>query len=184
MHDVVRTIHSDARVVYVDREPSAVLHAQDILGDDPTTCAVQGDLQHPQPVLDHPDVRRLLDFDQPICILMIAVLHFIPDSPTLTAALRTYHQAAAPGSHLAITHTTTSTSAADRIADLYSRTGTPLVPRDRAQIADMFTGWQLLDPGIVYTPLWRPSPDEPPVEDPAAYITCAGLATRAEAAPA
>jgi hypothetical protein len=183
VHDVARAVHADARVVYVDREPTAVLHAQDILGDDPHTTAVQGDLQHPQPVLGHPDVRRLLDFDEPVCILMIAVLHFIPDSPVLTAALRMYQQTAAPGSHLAITHTTASTEDAARIADLYNRTGTPLVPRDPGQIAEMFAGWRLLDPGVVYTPLWRPDPREAPVEDPAGYLTCAGLAVKTGGGP-
>jgi len=179
VHDIARTVHSDARVVYVDREPTAVLHAQDILAGDPNTSAVQGDLQHPQPVFDHPEVGRLLDVDEPVCILMIAVLHFIPDSPVLSAALRTYHRAAAPGSHLAISHTTASTGDVDRIADLYNRAGTALIPRDHDQVARMFTGWRLLDPGVVYTPLWRPDPDEVPLDDPATYLTYAGMAVRA-----
>jgi hypothetical protein len=178
VHEIARDDHSGARVVYVDREPTAVLHAQDSLGDDPNTCAVQGDLQQPRPVLEHPDVRRLFDFDEPICVLMIAVLHFIPDSPVLTAALRAYHRIAAPGSHLAITHTTASTDDVNRIADLYNRTGTPLIPRDPDRIAEMFAGWRLLDPGVVFTPLWRPDPGAAPVEDPAGYLTCAGVAVR------
>jgi hypothetical protein len=179
VHDVARAVHSDARVVYVDREPTAVLHAQDILGADPTTVAVQGDLQDPRPVLDHPDVRHLLDLDEPVCILMIAVLHFIPDSPALTAALRMYNEAAAPGSFLAVTHTTNSSADdVERIADLYNRTGTPLVPRDRGQIAGLLTGWRLLDPGVVYTPLWRPDSGDEQVADPASYLTCAAMAEK------
>jgi hypothetical protein len=181
VHDVARSVRSDTRVVYVDREPTAVLHAQDILGADPTTVAVQGDLQDPRPVLDHPDVTRLLDLDEPVCILMIAVLHFIPDSPTLTAALRTYNEATAPGSFLAVTHTTNSNADdVERIAGLYNRTGTPLVPRDPGQIAGMLTGWRMLDPGVVYTPLWRPDPGDEHVEDPASYLTCAAMAEKAD----
>jgi hypothetical protein len=179
VHDVARAVHPDARVVYVDREPAAVLYAKDILGDDPNTGAVQGELQQPEPVLEHPEVRRRLDFDEPVCILMIAVLPFIPDSPGLTAALHTYHRVAAPGSHLAITHTITGSDDVERIADLYNRTGTPLVPRDRDQLAEMFTGWRLLEPGIVHTPLWRPDPEDASVEDPAGSLSCAGVGVRA-----
>jgi hypothetical protein len=178
VHDIARAVRSDARVVYVDREPTAVLHAQDILAGDPDTSAVQGDLQHPQAILDHPQVRRLLDFDEPVCILMIAVLHFIPDSPGLTAALSTYHRTAAPGSRLAITHAIAGTHEVDRIADLYNRAGTPLVPRDRGQVAGMFTGWRLLDPGVVFSPQWRPDPADVLLDDPAASLTYAGVAVR------
>jgi hypothetical protein len=180
VHDVARTVCPDARVVYVDREPTAVLHAQDILGDDPNTVALQGDLQDPDGILADPETRRLLDLDQPVCLLMIAVLHFIPDSATLDAAMRRYHAAVAPGSYLVISHGTSSARPGelDRVAELYIRTGTPLVMRDREHVAALFDGWTLVEPGVVYGPVWRPDPDAPPVDDPASYITFAGVAVK------
>jgi SAM-dependent methyltransferase len=177
VHEVARAVRPDARVLYVDREPSAVLLAQDILRDDPDVRAVQGDLQHPETVLEHPAARQLFDFDQPICLLMIAVLHFIPDGPGLTGALHRYREALAPGSYLAVSHATGSArpGEVDRVTDLYNRTGTPLVMRDRNAIAGFFEGWDPLAPGIVFGPQWRP---DSPVDDPAAYLTLAGVAVK------
>ena len=177
VHEVARAVDAQARVAYVDLEPTAVLHAREILGDDPRTLALQGDLQRPEGFLADPRLRELIDFDQPVCVLMIAVLHFVPESPQLAAALAAYREVAAAGSALVISHATGSArqGALDRVADLYNRTGTPLVLRDDAQVHDLFAGWELLDPGIVFSPLWRPDDRQPPVDDPAAYITLAGM---------
>jgi hypothetical protein len=180
VHEIARAVDPEARVAYVDLEPTAVLHAREILGDDPRTVVLPGDLQRPEGFLDDPRLRELIDFDQPVCVLMIAVLHFVPESPLLTAALARYREIAAAGSALVLSHATGSArhGALERVADLYNRTGTPLVLRDDAQVHDLFDGWQLLEPGIVFSPLWRPDPDQPPVDDPAAYITLAGMGIR------
>jgi hypothetical protein len=142
--------------------------------------AVHGDLLDPQPILTDPQVRGLLDPDEPICVLMIAVLHFVPDGPALDAALGHYRSMAAPGSYLAISHATNSArpEELDRVADLYNRTGTPLVVRGADRLTAMFDGWRLLPPGVVYGPEWRPDPDQPSVADPASYITLAGVAVK------
>jgi hypothetical protein len=167
-------------VVYVDRDPTAVLHASDLLATVPNAAAVHGDLLDPQAVRADPQVRALLDFDQPVCVLMIAVLHFVPDGPALDAALDHYRNAAAPGSYLAVTHATNSARPAeiDRVTDLYNRTGTPLVIRNADQLRRIFEGWQLVSPGIVFGPEWRPDPQDPPVSDPASYATLAGVAVK------
>ncbi len=142
--------------------------------------ALQGDLQVPEGFLDDPRLHDLLDFTEPVCVLMIAVLHFIPDSPPVTEALRRYHDTVASGSYLAISHATTSARPGelDRVADLYNRTGTPLVLRDNSRIAALFAGWDLLEPGIVFGPQWRADPDAAPVDDPASFMTFAGVAVK------
>ncbi|MEU4625901.1 SAM-dependent methyltransferase [Actinoplanes sp. NPDC023801] len=178
VHEVAQSEAPDARVVYVDVDPTAVLYGRHLIGDDPRTAVVHGDLQQPALVLDAPEVRDLLDLSRPVGILMIAVLHFLPDGPALDAALAAYRDAAAPGSVLAVSHLTPSSAPeqVERVTDLYNRTGTPLVPRDAARVAGFFDGWRLVEPGLVHGPQWRP--DSEPVSDPARYLTLAGVGER------
>ena len=180
VHEVARTVQPGARVVYADIEPTAVIHARAILGDDPGATVVQADLQDARTILDNPDVRAVIDFSEPVCLLIIAVLHFIPDSPMLTVALKRYRDALPSGSYLTITHATASARAEELgiVSDLFNRTGTPLVYRDAGQVAAMFADWPLVEPGIVYGPLWRPEPEAAPVDDPASYLTLAGMARK------
>jgi hypothetical protein len=180
VHEVARAVRPDARVVYADIEPTAVIHARAILGDDPGATVVHGDLQDARTILDNPEVRAVIDFSEPVCVLIIAVLHFIPDSPMLTVALQRYRDAVPSGSYLAMTHATASArpEQLDTLSDLYNRTGTPMVYRDAGQVTKIFGGWPLLEPGIVFGPLWRPEPGAEPVEDPASYLTLAGMARK------
>ncbi|MEV0134807.1 SAM-dependent methyltransferase [Dactylosporangium sp. NPDC050688] len=180
VHDAALAADPDARVVYVDVDPTAVIHSRQILGDDPKTLVMQADLHQADRILQDPSVRALVDFNQPVCLLLVAMLHFIPESTDLHAALRRYRDAAAPGSLLAISHGTAGsrTGQLEDLATLYVRTGTPLVLRDRAAILALFDGWELLDPGLVQLPLWRPDPGDPPVEDPDTYAGLAAVGVR------
>jgi hypothetical protein len=157
-----------------------VIHSRQILGDDPRTVVLQADLHQADRILDDPAVRALVDFDRPVCLLLVAMLHFIPDSPELHTALRRYRDALVPGSLLAVSHGTPG-SRPDRLKDLatlHVRTGTPLVLRDRAAILGLFDGWELLDPGLVHLPLWRPDPGGPTVEHPDAHAALAAVGVR------
>ncbi|MEU0562815.1 SAM-dependent methyltransferase [Dactylosporangium sp. NPDC006015] len=180
VHEAARAADPGARVVYVDADPTAVIHSRQILGDDPLTVVLQADLHQAGRILDDPAVRALVDFGEPVCLLLVAMLHFIPDSADLHAALRRYRDAAAPGSLLAITHGTAGsrTDRLEALADLYVRTGTPLVLRDRAAILALFEGWELVEPGLVHLPAWRPDPGGPPVADPEAYAGLGAVGVR------
>ncbi len=175
----VHQVAPDARVVYVDIDPTAVLYARHLLGDEPRVVVVHGDVRDPARVLDDPAVRGLLDLSRPLGILMVAVLHFVPDSAVLTEALRVYREAAVAGSVMAISHASASAQPAefDRVAALYNRTGSSLVARDRDQVERLFEGWTIVEPGIVFGPAWRPDPGEE-VDDPARYLTLAGVGVR------
>jgi len=178
VHEVARSADPAARVVYVDLDPTAVVHARQLLGDDQQTLVLQADLQQADRILA--GAAALLDLGRPVCLLLIAMLHFIPDSPDLREALRRYHAALAPGSLLVVSHGTPSArpEALRSLADLYIRTGTPMVLRDPDELRDLLQGWTLLPPGLVFTPQWRPAPGTPPVADPAASITLAAVAER------
>lgn len=180
VHEVARAGHADARVVYVDWDPAAVLHAQEILRDDPDAVAVQGDIGRPDSFLADPGLRCVLDFSEPVCILLVGVLHFIPDGPELSVALRRYHDIAAPGSCLAVSHPSATAHAAqfDRLVDLLSRTGTALAVRDDDQVNALFEGWSPIEPGIVPAVRWHPDPGSPAGSDPVSRLMVAGVAVR------
>jgi SAM-dependent methyltransferase len=164
VHEVAQKATPDARVVYVDVDPVAVAHSKHILAGNPLAAVIQEDLRRPQHILAHPDVRGLLDFDQPVALLLLAVLHFIPDTDDPAAIIRRLTDALAPGSYLVLSHGTAdgiSDDAAHRLADLFKRTPTPVISRSRDSINRLFAGLDLVEPGLVWSPLWRPEhPDE------------------------
>ncbi|WP_433086083.1 SAM-dependent methyltransferase [Dactylosporangium sp. CA-052675] len=168
----VHEIVPSAKVVYVDVDPTAVVHARQILAGNPSTAVIQADLHDAEQILGDPQVKALLDFTRPVCLLLVAMLHFVPDTPELRAALRTFRDALVPGSLIVLSH---ATGAVGDLADLYTRAGTPMVLRDRAELAGLLEGWDLVEPGVVHGPAWRP--DEP-VTEPESYATLAAVAVR------
>jgi hypothetical protein len=114
-------------------------------------------------VLNARETRRLLDFDQPIAVLMVALMHFIPDADDPKSLLKRYQEALLPGSYLVMSHATDEglNVQVGAAAELYRVTDRPACVRDRAQITELFDGFELVEPGVVYTPQWRPdAPDE------------------------
>lgn len=171
VHEIVQGIAPDARVVYVDRDPTAVAYAQQLLTVWPGAEAVLADLRDPAAVLGSGPVRRLLDLDRPVGLLMCAVLHFVPDTSVSTDAgagdgysgpaevVAAYRDALAPGSFLVLSHGTGDGRDSARVragVDVYARTATPAVPRSRAQVDALFAGWRLLEPGVVWVSQWQP----------------------------
>ncbi|GIE89874.1 SAM-dependent methyltransferase [Actinoplanes regularis] len=167
VHEIAQALDPRARVAYVDHDPTAVLYTRDLLGADPRAIVLQADLCDTESVLGDPGLRSLLDLSRPTMILMFAVLHFVPDGPALDAALHRYRKAVAPGSLLALSHFTAGLDpeASSRVADLLSRTGTPLVPRDKRQITALLDGWELVEPGVVRGADWHPDPTDEPLTD-------------------
>jgi hypothetical protein len=145
----------------VDVEPVAVAHGQLILRDNAYATAIGGDLRHPHTVLNHPETQQLIDFSEPVAILMCAVLHFVPDEDDPSAIIAAYRDALCPGSCLAISHVTADDYPDDlaKAVEMYENTPTPATLRTRAQITALFTGFTLQPPGVVFTPEWRPEDD-------------------------
>jgi hypothetical protein len=170
VHEIARHNNPRARVAYVDVEPVAVAHSIALLADDPLTVAVRADLRDPDAVLNAPEVRDLFDFSRPIGVLLAAALHFVPDTDNPHAAVARYLAAVASGSYLAISHGSLegipqdSVASGERVQAVYQRTDSRLVLRPRTEIARFFTGLDLVDPGVVLLPEWRPDFDD-------AYIT-------------
>lgn len=159
VHEIAQRAAPDARVVYVDLDPVAVAHSRELLAGNDRATIIQEDLRAPERIVAHPEVRELLDFDRPIAVLIVAVLHFVPDEDGPFRAVATIRDALPPGSYLALTHADTSGIDPDQRAageQLYARSGSTFVSRGPAEVARFFTGFSLVEPGLVWVPRWRP----------------------------
>ncbi|NKE62020.1 hypothetical protein FXN61_36825 [Lentzea sp. PSKA42] len=177
VHEIAWRLNPDCRIVYVDVDPVAVAHGRAILQGVDRATAVRGDLRSPEKILDDPQVRELLDFSQPIAILMVAVLHFVPDEDDPAAAIRRYLDAVVPGSYLVISHASLEGKTPQRTEDAteqYRSRVTDFSMRTRAEITDLFTGLELIEPGVVYLTEWHPDPGDE-TGDPAWTSTFAGV---------
>jgi SAM-dependent methyltransferase len=157
VHEIAQGINPEARVVYVDNESVAVAHSRMILEGNRRATVVDGDVRDAGAVLEHPDTRRILDFNRPIAVIMCTILHFVADDADPARIVRTYRDALATGSYLAISHGTSDNR--PDLAELgqrYNNTANPTTPRPRAAVERFFDGFELIEPGLVFTPQWRP----------------------------
>lgn len=179
VHEVVREENPDARVVYVDTDPIAVSHSRMILRDVPTATIVQGDAAHPEQILAHSDAHSLLEDGKPIAVLFVALLHFVSNDAEALNIVRAFRDAVPSGSYVALSHATFDgmpREMAEQLRDVYARTANPVKPRTREQVAAFFEGMTLVNPGLVFCPLWRPDgPDDLLVDEPERSQVYAGV---------
>ncbi|ACU73611.1 protein of unknown function DUF574 [Catenulispora acidiphila DSM 44928] len=164
--EVARAVQPEARVAYVDYDPIVAVHSRALLsGDETRTAVVLADVREPKKILGHPQVLELLDFDQPVAVLMVALLHFVGHDEDAAGIVAAFRDALAPGSALVISHGTDGgqpeVSAAARKG--WDNAKSNLVVRERAAIEAFFGDFDLIEPGVVQLPRWRP--DGPVRED-------------------
>ncbi len=157
VHEIAHRADPEARVIYVDNDPGVVAHSKHLLRGDPLATVINADLRQPETVVRHPEVRRLIDLNEPVGLLMISVLHFMPDSVRPYGIVGRFAQALAPGSYLAITHATHEAvpDTAAEVVDLYKNAASSAYTRSYAEISRFFEGFDLVRPGLVYMPAWR-----------------------------
>ncbi|MDQ5855850.1 MAG: SAM-dependent methyltransferase [Actinomycetota bacterium] len=158
VHEVAQVASPETRVVYVDIDPVAVAHSREILVGNERTDIVQADLCDVGAILDNPRAKRLIDPDQPLAVLMVAILHFFPDEADAASIVAQYRKVMAPGSHLALSHASHQ-GPPDQVRPLtehYRRTTAPLTMRTRLEIEGLLSGFEVVAPGLVFLPLWRP----------------------------
>ncbi|WP_405490342.1 SAM-dependent methyltransferase [Nocardia sp. NBC_00511] len=153
VHEVARATRPDARVVYVDSDPVAVTHSRALLQHDSRTLVLEADLRDPEQVID--DAAELIDFSRPVAVLLIAVLHFLPDADDPAGIVARIAARLAPGSHLVIVHGSADTDAHHAAAELYNKAANPFHLRDRAEILTFFDGFELVAPGLVAPSRWQ-----------------------------
>jgi hypothetical protein len=160
VHEVAERADHRARTVYVDSDAVAVAHAEHMLTAVPNALVVQADLRHATAILEDPAVRSFLDFDRPVAILMVAVLHFLPDTEDPAGVIATFRETTVPGSHIVMSHATNEywPERVKLSESLYNRAANPLVFRSRDAVAALLEGYDLVAPGLVDMTAWRPDP--------------------------
>jgi len=181
VHDVAQAVEPSARVVYADNDPLVMAHARALLTSsaEGRTAYVQADLRDPAAILSSPAARELLDFGQPIALILVAVLHFVHDEFKPAAALAALLDALPSGSYLVASHVTGQHLPAQAAATTrtYRSSGVPLQVRDSDEFATLaFSGLELVPPGVVLVSEWRPEASGP--RPTPAEVNCYGGAAR------
>jgi hypothetical protein len=177
VHEVAQQVNPDTRVAYADIDPVAVAHSNAILAGRQNAAVITADLRDPEKILTHQAIGRLIDFRQPAGLLLVSVLPFIADAEDPWQIVATLRDALAPGSYLVLCHATDEgklavMEAMDKVykGGVASKGG----PRSRADILRFFDGFELVPPGLVYIPLWRPDSRDVPA-DPGRFWVLAGV---------
>jgi S-adenosyl methyltransferase len=158
VHEVAQRVCPDARVVYVDNDPVVLNHAEALLAGDESTIVIQEDMREPERILAHPDVQRMLDFSEPVAVMFVSVLQFVTDEQDPWGIVSAMTELLVPGSYLTLSHSTLDGPPADVVADIqerYKNASAPVTFRDRDAVTRFFDGFELVDPGLVYTTEWR-----------------------------
>ena len=179
-HEVAQAVTPAARIAYVDNDPLVLTHARALLTSHPRgrTAYIDADLRHPDTILTDDALTGTLNLDEPVALLIIAVLHFVPDTEQAYTVVKTLMDALPSGSYLAATHATDDLLSAGTAEALTAIPGRgDYTPRSRAQFRHFFDGLELLPPGVEVVSQWRPDPEDtpPPPEHVSVY---GGLAVK------
>jgi S-adenosyl methyltransferase len=158
VHEVAQGIQQDARVVYVDNDPVVTVHGRALCGKDDGVTVIDGDIRQPEGVFTNPELTDRIDLSQPVALLCVAVLHFITDEEEPRKIAAALQRQMVPGSYLVISHMVTDgadKSIIDEITDAYKRATSPVVPRTESAIRELFTGLDLVKPGLTDVTRWR-----------------------------
>lgn len=166
VHEAAQVLDPECRVVYVDINPHVVTQSHTLLAGIDNAAVVCADLRRPEQVLDAAQRTGLLDLNAPVAILLIDVLHHIPDTDNPAAFITAYIDAVCSGSYVAVAHTSDDggnlVTGLAMFRRLYYRLAPPLTFRNPLQAADFFEGLDIVEPGIVPIPRWHPEPDDDP----------------------
>ncbi|MEU6784038.1 SAM-dependent methyltransferase [Nonomuraea angiospora] len=164
VHEIAQSAAPGSRVVYVDHDPIVVVHGRALLAVNADTTVVEADVRDPDAVLDDPETRRLIDFGEPVGLLMFGILHHLADHEDPAGIAARLMARLPAGSHLAVSHfydpgaehpeASAQAYAAEKLFNETLGTGRW---RTREEILACFDGLELLEPGLVPLPEWRPS---------------------------
>ncbi|SCK56707.1 S-adenosyl methyltransferase [Streptomyces sp. WMMB 322] len=158
-HEVARAIAPQTRVVYVDNDPIVATYAGAKLTNSDNASFVLADLREPEAILDHPTTQNLIDFDQPVALMLVAVMHFIRDDEEPGKIVSEVTSRLPKGSCLILSHVTDDVDEGEEganAAEVYKNSTAQLIMRSYDEVLPFFNGFELIEPGLVKPPLWRP----------------------------
>ncbi len=179
VYDVAAQCDPAIRVVCIDNDPVVLAHGRNMLHGLPGTVILEHDLRAPATILADPELRRLIDFAEPAAILLVAVLHFISDADDPAAIITELLAPFPSGSYLVLSHATADlTPAVNDAAKVYDEATAQAYARRRDDVLALVRGLDLVEPGLVWTPAWRPEPDEDTPARPEEFFTYALVARK------
>ncbi|WP_406288784.1 SAM-dependent methyltransferase [Embleya sp. NBC_00896] len=161
-HQVAQALAPETHVVYVDNDPIVLAHGRALLAENDRTTVITADLREPASILKNPDVLRLIDFDRPVALMLLGVIHHINDDEDPGGLLRTYLEALPSGSWLFLTHFLHIGPESEQLERVMQGSHKSGRFRERAEIAAYLDGLETVEPGLVYLDLWRP---EQPIDE-------------------
>ncbi|WP_245536954.1 SAM-dependent methyltransferase [Thermomonospora curvata] len=164
VHQVAQRFAPDSRVVYVDIDPIVLAHGRALLADDDSTTVIRADIRQVEEILDHPETKRLIDFDEPVAVLFLSVGHMLPDKDDPRRILQTVIDRIAPGGYIAFTQATSDDPAHRALMNSQlSAYGLTWQTRSPQEVQALLAGLEPVAPGLVDVNDWRPDPDQPPL---------------------
>ena len=168
VHEVAHDAAPGSHVVYVDNDPVVLAHGRHLLHGLAGTTILEHDLRQPDEILADPGLRALIDFEDPVAVLLVAVLHFIPDEDDPAGIIRKLLEPFPAGSYLVVSHgTADAVPEVSEAAEVYDQATTSAHVRSRDHLLRLVEGLDLVRPGIVWLPEWRPDPGSEPPPNPA-----------------
>ncbi len=174
VHEVAQRAAPGSRVVYVDNDPVVLAHGRDML-QRPDTVIIEHDAREPGKILADEKLRELIDFGEPVAVMMLCLLHFVADKDDPAGIIRQLLAPFPSGSYLAISHATADgTPGMHEAAKVMEEATAQVSERSRDEVRALLGGLDLVQPGLVWLPEWRPDPGTEPPDDPSeAYIYAA-----------
>jgi SAM-dependent methyltransferase len=162
VHEVARAVNPAARIAYADDDPVVAAHSRALLGSTPDVAFAVGDIRDPASLLGDPEITGLLDFSQPVCVLLLAILHFVTDAEEPARLVAAIRDALAPGSYVILSHGTAHgappqvAARSGEASRVYDNATSRITYRDPAQVSQFLGGFSLVEPGLVHVSQWRP----------------------------
>jgi hypothetical protein len=177
-HEIAQRLAPEARIVYVDNDPLVLTHARALLTSTPegATDYVDADVRDPETVVR--EAGATLDLDRPVALMLLAILHLITDTDQARTIVSRLVEALPSGSYIVLSHACLDVESTRTAVRVWNDSGTPhpLRPRTSAEIAEFFTGLDLVEPGVVTCSRWRAGTN--PWGDPAEVMTFCGVARK------
>lgn len=155
IHEIAGEVIADPRVVYVDYDPAVAAFSRQLVKSS-SVITVAHDLRHPWEIIDDPAVGQLINWSEPVAVLMVAILHFIADEENPAEIIATFRDLMAPGSYLILSHAShgENPDAAEGASHAWNAARSAMTVRTPRQIEDLFAGFELVPPGLVTTTEW------------------------------